>query len=413
MNQFPLSASGVAPRGASDRLAIVLMSTILVSAIFFQKLTIPFGAGDVIFFGFFVLMALAGLGLLSGRLVVVPKRAAVYALAMGIIAALQIINIERASLLSVIMLMLVHFPYILRFRSDALSPRFELQRFQILMLAVAVLGILQFALQFVVSTDFAFFYDTLLLQTGHAPLFNYMNPVSMNSDYFKSNGVFMLEPSFFCQFLSICIMIELTVLQTWKRLPLYILALLVTFSGTGLMILFILIPIYFLQQGRFFILAAAALVVFTAPLWAPLVGLEQLVNRSTEFTNIHSSGFARFISIFWIIRDFLVPDTLRFLVGYGAGTIGTIVPDAVDYESFDPTWGKLLFEYGIIGTLAYFAFFMTVLRSATVTAYLKVALVLMLMLMGGYLIPPVVHSLIIALLAWPAPQPLTTKDIKS
>jgi hypothetical protein len=386
----------------NDRLAEWLLIGLIVSAVFLQKIIIPIGSGEVIFLGFFVLMGLTGTGLLFRRLEINPVRAVLYLGAMSVMVSMQFFHLYHFSMPSLLMLCLVHFPYVCQIRPGLARPQAALHFYQKIMAVVAILGILQFVAQYVIGPYYAFFMDQFLLAHGLAPEFNYMNPIRLGHPYYKSNGIFMLEPSFFCQFLAVSVVIEMVVFRNWKRLCIYVAGIVVTFSGTGLMILFLLAPVYLLQRGNIGLLTAMGTGLLSSPIWAPLIGLGRQVERIAEFSNTHSSGFARFISIFWVIKDFLFPDFSLFIFGAGAGTINEVVPDAVDYTTFDPTWGKLVFEYGILGALAYMTFFFGVLSTSTATRYLKAALALVLLLMGGYLIPPVVHGLIIALLVWPA-----------
>lgn len=393
----------------NDRLAEWLLIGLIVSAVFLQKITIPIMGGEVIFLGFFVLMGLTGTGLLFRRLEINPVRAVLYLGAMSLMVSVQFFHLYHFSMPSLLMLCLVHFPYVCQMRSGLARPQAALHFYQKIMAVVAVLGILQFLAQYVIGVHYAFFVDEFLRAYGVAVEFNNMNPIRMGHPYYKSNGIFMLEPSFFCQFLAVSVVIEMAVFRNWKRLSIYLAGIVVTFSGTGLMILFLLAPVYLLQRGRVGLLTAMGTGLLSAPIWAPLIGLGRQVERINEFSNVHSSGFARFVSIFWVIKDFLFPDFSLFIFGAGAGTINEVVPDAVDYTTFDPTWGKLVFEYGILGALAYATFFFGVLSTSTATRYLKAALALVLLLMGGYLIPPVVHGLIIALLVWPAAEVSSTE----
>lgn len=397
----------------TDRLAEWLLIVLILAAVYLQKIRISVAGGEVIFIGFFVLMGLTAVGLVFRRLEIHPMRAVMYLLAVSVMTTMQLFHLYYFTFTSLIGLFLVHFPYICQIRPGLVRPQMELRFYQKTMVFVAILGIIQFLSQYVIGVYAAFIFDNLLISQQIAPDYNNMIHIRAGDPYFKSNGVFMLEPSFFCQYLSISVVIEMAVFRNWKRLCIYIAGIIVTFSGTGLIILLLLSPIYLLQRGKIAQVAIMGAGVVSAPIWAPLVGLGRLIERTAEFSNVHSSGFARFISIFWIFKDFLFPDIQLLVFGVGAGKINDVVPNAVDYTSFDPTWGKLIFEYGLMGAIFYLSFFFYVLSTSTATRYLKAALALMLLLMGGYLIPPVVHGLIIALLVWPARElPSTEKTVQ-
>ena len=63
------------------------------------------------------------------------------------------------------------------------------------------------------------------------------------SHEYRANGVFLLEPSFFSQVLAVGIVAELCTFGRLSRLALFGLALIVSYSGTGLIVLAVCLPL--------------------------------------------------------------------------------------------------------------------------------------------------------------------------
>jgi hypothetical protein len=387
-----------------DRLAEFLILMQIIGATFFQKLAVSLGASEL-FMSFFLMIALCGFGFVTSRLEIRKTAFLLYLLLFGGLLSTQSLSGYDFSFPSVMLLLTMHLPYIFGLKEGMTRPGVELRFYQKVMLILAILGITQFFLQFVIGKELAFFMDALVPESITKQGFHGMNHLSYGSDIVKSNGVFFLEPSMFSQFLAIAIVIEVIYFRNLMRLFTYLAAIAVTYSGTGLIILFLLIPVYLLQKRRIGVLALMLGVVLTAPMWAPQVGLGRMVERASEFTDPNSSGYARFISMFPFIETHILPDPSALFFGRGAGSIPWKEGDAlgnVDYETFNPSWAKLFFEYGTIGVMFYLCFMIYIFKSPPRSGYLKAALIILITILGEYLTPPTVHGIIVALLAWPS-----------
>jgi hypothetical protein len=58
------------------------------------------------------------------------------------------------------------------------------------------------------------------------------------------------------------------------------------------------------------------------------------------------------------------------------------------YEFHDPTWAKLLFEYGALGFVTFVGLFLTALRRPGIPLQLRAALFWGWLIMGGHLLSP-------------------------
>jgi hypothetical protein len=74
------------------------------------------------------------------------------------------------------------------------------------------------------------------------------------------------------------------------------------------------------------------------------------------------------------------------------------------YEAHDPSWFKLVFEYGTLGALAFFAFFLTALFLGAPAPMLAASFLFIFLLLGGYLQTAAFHVLFVALSAWHGPE---------
>jgi hypothetical protein len=188
------------------------------------------------------------------------------------------------------------------------------------------------------------------------------------------------------------------------RRPLFLLsfagALIVAYSGTGLIVLAVIIPLVLLKRGRLDAVLLLGAILFVLVAFASELQLDVFVNRMDEFSNVRTSGFARFLSIFYLIDDYMLPDLGRALYGLGAGAI-THMANLTYYKIHDPSWGKLVFEYGFIGAAVYFPCMAVMIFATRQHIFIKLALALQFLVLGGYLLTPIVHVLFLALVVWP------------
>ena len=387
---------------AHDRLSEWLLFSLIISATILQKIILPVGGNLDLFLGLPLLLVIAATGYVTRRLRVTPVTLLAYAAMAGILCLTQVFASQEISIASLLLLLVVHLPYILTLRPGATRPGIALLFYQRVMFLCAVLGMLQYFGQFAVGAEWAFPMENIVPQSIVAKGFHGMNPIGYASAIYKSNGIFFLEPAMFCQMLAIALVIETVYFHNTRRLAAYLVGIAVTFSGTGLLILFVLAPMYLIAHRRFLVLLLAVLILATAGLWAPAIGLGPTYERAFEFTDPNSSGFARFISIFYVLAAFLTTAT-KFLFGIGAGTIhDNALPRALGFATFDPSWGKVAFEYGFLGLAAYLGFLLVLMTRSPQSGYLKTALMLQFLFLGEFVLPPTLHAILMALIVWPA-----------
>lgn len=395
----------------NDRLAVWLILGQILGATLLQKFAVPFGEAQL-FFSFFLMGAMTAIGVLTGRLEVRPSVLAGYLLMVSVLILTQLLGVGEFSSSSLSLLIVMHGFYVFGLGRGFSEPGSQFLLFRKIITVCAVLGIVQYILQFIIGADYAFLLDTMLPESIVQQGFNDMNAVTYKGSIYKSTGFFFLEPAIFSQFLAIGIIVEVVYFKSIPRILLLFAAIAVTFSGTGLILLFIFLPVYLIQQKKFLILLLGMLAVLSAPLWAPLVGLERTVDRASEFGRSNSSAYARFFSMIPTLENHAFTDDTRIAFGNGAGSILRLFHGGlIDYEVFNPSWGKMVFEYGIVGFLAYFLFMGFVLFRSGASLYVKMSLLLAFLFLGEYVLSPVVHGLILALLVWPSRQEAADKNV--
>jgi hypothetical protein len=332
----------------------------LVLLIFFPRFQLNVGPyfANV---GLIAQFLLIGLLLMHNALRIDGVRAALFGVCVAVMFASWILSPTRTSGLSALLLVVAYLAYATVARlpdgNEALS-RFTLNTFCNLMLVAAAAGIAQFFIQFVYKPAWLFDYTSyipLLFRGGGT--YNTVIPVS--GWFVKSNGFFFREPSTCSQYLALALICEIAMNRrkqrklSLPRLGTLGLALLVTYSGTGLATLVIgmMFPLGIKTMVRMGLLGASALLILST--LGPALNLSFTANRVSEFSNPGTSAYARFVAPVEFITNQMGSATVPIVIGHGPGSVTRSVVHRGGYENADPTWAKVLFEYGIVGLAAF------------------------------------------------------------
>jgi hypothetical protein len=88
---------------------------------------------------------------------------------------------------------------------------------------------------------------------------------------------------------------------------------------------------------------------------------------------------------------------LTFCLGRGPGTVQEQFR-LLSFSAFDPTWGKIIYEYGLLGAAVYFRlFYVAVWRGPRC---LRFAVGYTYLFLGGYLLNPSILMQLAALVVW-------------
>lgn len=376
----------------------------LATATFVAKLAVPPLAGMGISIAIPAMLAMLGIGLLLQRAEVEPRAMAAYLFTMGFLLALQTLAESRVSMMSVMLLAVLHLPYAFRMTHP---PRYDrvIRAVQAVGLTVALLGIVQYAMQFVVGPALAFPMENFFPQAFIVDMFNQQAVIRYGEDVYRANGMVMVEPSVFSQLMAICILIEVMTRKRWFYIGVATLAMFLSYSGTGVVLLLASLGVLALVRGKIALLlglcAAGCLVVALATVVGNIPYLSVFVARASELGSTGSSGFARFVGGYYLFEQYLWPDPVRTLVGYGAGTFKYYMASAA-YPVSEMAIFKVIFEFGLLGTLVYFGFLAYCLFRSAAPFALRAAIAICLLLSGNYF--PFAHSLAFVLLVWVDPH---------
>lgn len=382
---------------AEGPLAALLLYTPLLATTLLAKLSVPpFAAQSLSISYLFLVLALA-LGLVLGRLQPDIRRLCFFLFCLGSLGAIQVVRGDPFSLASMVLLGTVHLAYAFSLpRGDNSSGR-ALDCFLALATFLALAGIGQYALQFVVDPRYVFPIENFVPGEFVIRGFNMQAPIAYGVATYRANGLFFAEPSFFSQFMAVAMVAELLTRHRLLRVALYALALLVSHSGTGVLVLAACLPLILVTRRRWGLLGLMLLGVLLAAALGEHLDLDKLIGRVGEFGSPRSSAYARFLSGFHLFDQYLWPHPLKALFGYGAGHF----PDYAARQPFpvaEMTLFKMIFEYGLVGSAIYFSFIAYCLGRSRAPAILRLAVGLTLLLSGPFV--PFFHGLALSLLVW-------------
>jgi hypothetical protein len=387
------------------------MVLLLASVTVFQRFGLSFGSVSVSVGLLAVYLCLA-LAAAAGVLVVSAKRLLLYSFGVCIAVTSTAVNDGLTSMPSLLLLLVMYLPFVCLFEREVLAESdasWLMSRFLDIALLSAVAGICQFAAQFVVHGSWLFDYTPLippwLRATGS---FNTVIPIG---SLFKSNGFFYREPSGFSFIMALALLAESVTHRRVVRVLCFGLALLLTYSGTGLLALLIgtLHPFGGKTLLRLLLLGCVGSLAFW--LFGDWLNLSFTLGRVNEFNSTQSSGYIRYIAPMRLLADMFFTNGWTPWIGHGAGTISRTV---VSYSFHDPTWAKLIFEYGLLGFTAFVALFLVCLKRPGMPPQLRGALFWGWLIMGGHLLSVEQNFLMLALVGLlPAESTLAAKCARS
>jgi hypothetical protein len=377
-----------------DRRALVgfAFGALLLSITVFQRFGVNFGsyslnAGLLVMYGFLIVAAFAGALTLS------LSRVAWLLACLGVALCSTFLSAERSSTSSLFLLVAMYLPF-----AFVLAPAARLtweevsDMFSQLALVCALAGVGQFYAQFVFSADWLFDFTPRVPAFLRGP--GGFNTVIAVGSFYKSNGFFFREPSGFSFFMALALMIEALGKRRALRLGLFGLALLLTYSGTGLLALVIgmLIPMNRKTLLRVSVLAVIGIALFLA--LDDAMHLSFTLGRLSEFGSERSSGYIRYIAPGRLLADTALAEPATLWFGHGPGSISR---KEAGFEFHDPTWAKLVFEYGVLGFVVFVGLFVLALRRSDTPIRVRVMLFAGWLVMGGHLLSPEQNFLTLAL----------------
>jgi hypothetical protein len=148
------------------------------------------------------------------------------------------------------------------------------------------------------------------------------------------------------------------------------------------------------------VLAFAVLATATFFLVGDALNLSYTLNRIGEFASERSSAYCRFVYPGAVVVQQLDSSPWTSLLGHGPGTMERMRATCAD--GAQTTYAKVLFEYGLLGALAFGALILTALNRSATPIRIRVALGVTWLVLGGNLLASEVLLVIYILAAmWP------------
>ena len=370
-----------------SRGATWFVAAIMASCIFLQRFGLPFGNLAINIVGPLGL-CLAIAGLVGGQLAFHRDRLLVFGVLLGLILLGTCVNAGAPdpyvgiNIYSTLQFVGISAFAVLTFQ-EPMQERvfFRLVNHALMILAIA--GILQFAAQFIGLRIFSFtgyLPDGILAETN----WNLEIPLGIG-ELMKSNGFFLVEPSVMSQFMAMALIIEVLALRRTRHLALFGAGLMLSFSGTGGIVLAVFVLVVAVRLGwRGIVLATAvllmaALVAGAIILLAPDVAAV-LASRLDEFSQPGTSGHMRFVTPFWLLSDLLRREPSLALIGLGGGVSEHLM---MPYEYDVNTPVKVGLEFGF-PVLACYSLLFLIGQRAKLQSVLVLPGFCLLMFTGGY-----------------------------
>jgi hypothetical protein len=272
-----------------------------------------------------------------------------------------------------------------------------LQAFQFLVMLLSCLGVAQFVAQFAINGK------QLIAFYGIVPDFLLSHDMGVENPrtyggLLKSNALFLAEPSTFSQITALGILIEVWFFCRPRYLLVMAAGFLVAYSGTGLLLLLIFLPLAGLRHDRAGPAALLVVMVILGLFATGIIDVSQFTSRVSEFQDTESSGFVRFVAPFWLTaKRFDTAGLGELLVGSGPGTVNSF--GDLWYSHAIVNWFKLFYEYGIIGSFIYYCFLASCFRRSLCPGLVIAVLIF------NYLFEQGIFSLAISLCTLNGPEP--------
>jgi hypothetical protein len=381
---------------------------LLVCALFLQRFSLAF-RGTVLELDFVPVVFIFMHQFVTGKLLIQYDRFLWFIVTVLVVTVSLLMNFKSTMLSSYFLFIIVYSLFLLVRPSTAEQYKSTLQWFQFFVAILAFLGIAQFSAQFLVDgreiVRFYGLFPEYLFASYNMGGANTIIPIKQGTSLIKSNGIFLTEPSTFSQITALGILIEVLEFRRAGYLLVLALGFLVSYSGTGLMILLLFLPLAGLVHGRAG-LAALVVIIFALGLFVTgIIDVSIFFSRVGEFENTTTSGFQRFIAPFWMAAENLDTASLpALLLGSGPGTLKDFASH-LRYGSTTGTWIKLFYEYGLIGLFVFVCFFASCFRRSKCPRLVLGAILFSYVLLGGLLLNTPFLIMVMALCTLNGPEP--------
>jgi hypothetical protein len=342
---------------------------LLACALFLQRFGLPFFHTRLTFdFVFAALIFVHQFA--TGRLFILYDRLFWFVLVLMAITSSLLLNFQSSMLTSYALFVLIYFLFVVSRPSTPEQYQNTLRGFQLLLVILACLGIFQYLANFIVNPERLYMFFGIIPRS----LLPYAQGGVTSGQ--KINGIFLVEASTMSQIMALGILIEILEFRRPRYLIPLTLALLLAYTGTGITILLVGLPLALFVNRRIqlpvLLIGLFACVLLTMG----IIHLSAFTSRLAEFNETHASGFARFVSPLWMAADYFPTASIAQLL-YGNGPHFGFTPKNGDliYHAQGNAWFNLIYYYGLIGAFVFTCFSVCCFRKSRCPMPLLVALI--------------------------------------
>ncbi len=298
-------------------------------------------------------------------------------------------------LISLSWIIILYLPFIFVWDANTAEVyKYFVDTYRKVIVVMAVIGIAQYTLQFV-GISLSDLVWSRVSEKFIRGVYNYDIWVEWGSNLRKANGVFFLEPSFFSKALALAILLELLYRGNVVRLILFHVALVLSFSGTGIILAAVGYALLLFRRFDFRILLIIGMTVLVIA-FVLLTGYSDIfVGRLDEFANPNASAYKRFIAPYKSIMELELYN--NFLSGFGPGSGQEAAKDVGTHLGY---FFKFFYEYGVLPMIMFLVFVVSCVLGNGVPAALIIALFVSYTVLGGGLLEPMIITKILLLCSW-------------
>jgi len=378
--------------------AIVVSVLTMKISIFQVEIPILCAYGLILFLG------------LNGYVRISAIRSSLYFIAVGTVVLSTVANASNMSILSLLSLMIFYGIFVFSIDLDRSAYFHLLRKFQTFALIVAGLIFFNWACNLAHQPWPNL--NNIIPKNLQYGSYVYIQPIHYGSPYIKPNAIFFMETSLTGQFAALATVIEICFFRRIKYLVALALATLLTFSGTGLLLVLMCSPFLVpYVPRRYLVIGVVALPVVFGVAYA--VGLvDNALKRSDEFSYSHgSSGQGRFIEPYKMIADSLDASAKDLMFGIGPGQGKKQSPTVHAAPVLLPPSTKVMVEYGLFSFIAFMIFTTVAIFSGGVPFVVGWAMLIQYQLLNGsFLVPIVIVYCYYFAGAYTLPRPFATSS---
>jgi hypothetical protein len=383
-----IAAASVRPRDESNNSATRVDIALLVSILFIQRFSLPLGT-KVLHLNFVAMGIILLYQFVRGNLLIQYNRFFWFMLFFFLSACSLLLNFNNASRTSYLQFVIFFLLFMFIRPSTADQYNRTLRACQFLLMILSCIGVAQFFAQFVVNGEkLMMFYGLVpdILLGGEFGSRGFGTIRGMAGGLIKSNGIFLVEPSIFSQAIALGILIEVLEFRRPRYLIIMTLGFLVAYSGTGLMLLLVFLPLAGLRNDRAMSHVLLAFIFAIGLVATGIIQLSAFTSRVGEFGSYGSSGFGRFVMPFYVAAAQFDMEALQaLLLGGGPGATHGVVQTSYGWANTDLIWVKVLREYGIFGSFTFWYFLASCFRRSRCSGLVSAAIIFSVVFLGGML----------------------------